>query len=357
MRTIFFSIALGLLPICFGCSNRNIQEESDNKKFSLDDFDKVELAGADVDLTPDCDFIGTVKELRVVNDSIIAISQGRSENNVILYNLNSGKWQVANRRGLGPLEILNVGSMSIDANGRLLLSGIYEGKLISVAWNDNGDEAEMVLLASPSESCMKIIAGNGTDYICLAAPTWRSRLIVLDSIGNVVDSLGTFPDVELPDSLYPNNFYFQSDLAYSRGENKVAVVNKSWNEIGIHPLDHSKGDIILSGPVFPELSLKKFGDDSSFGFAPYPLWFMFSGASANETGFAVGFVGVEAKTESDLDRHIGSILEFDWDGNPRRRFILPAEATAFDIDYSNNAIYTIENRPDPTLVKYSIANK
>ncbi|MDE6264733.1 MAG: TolB-like 6-bladed beta-propeller domain-containing protein, partial [Paramuribaculum sp.] len=110
------------------------------------------------------------------------------------------------------------------------------------------------------------------------------------------------------------------------------------------------------GPVFTELSLKRFGNAESFGFAPYPLWFMFSGASANETGFAVGFVGVEAKTEADFDRHTGSILEFDWNGNPLRRFILPAEATAFDIDYSNNAIYTIENRPDPTLVKYSITN-
>ncbi len=355
MRTVF-SIALWLLLLCSGSINRNIKEKSDSKKFSLDDFENVELAGADVDLTPDCDFIGTVKELRVVNDSIIAISQVRSENNVILYNLNSGKWQVANRRGIGPLEISNVGSMSIDANGRLLLSGVYDGKLISVVWNNNENDAGMIPLTAPSESCMKIIAGSDSGYIALAAPTMRSRLIVLDNIGNIVDSLGTFPDVEFPKPFYPNNFYFQADLAYSPKENNAVVVNKSWNEIGIHPLVRPKFYIILTGPIFPELSLKKFGDDSSFGFAPYPLWFMFSGASANETGFAVGFVGVEAKTESDFDRHIGSILEFDWDGNPRRRFILPAEATAFDIDYSNNAIYTIENRPDPTLVKYSITD-
>ncbi|MDE6263825.1 MAG: TolB-like 6-bladed beta-propeller domain-containing protein, partial [Paramuribaculum sp.] len=85
-----------------------------------------------------------------------------------------------------------------------------------------------------------------------------------------------------------------------------------------------------------------------------PLWFMFSGVSADSTRFAVGFVGVEAKSETDFDRRTGSILEFDWDGNPRRQFILPTEVCAFDIDYSNNAIYTIENRPTPTLVKYSI---
>nr|MDE6265710.1 hypothetical protein [Paramuribaculum sp.] len=261
-----------LSGLLFGCANRSMQSETGSKKFTLDDFDKVELAGNDIELIPGSDFLDMAKELRVVNDSIIAISQPQSENNVILYNLNSVKWQVANRHGIGPLDFFHVSCMSVDGRGRLLLAGIPCDKLISVAWNNNGNEAEMIPLDYSSESCIKIKAGNDTEYIALAAPPLRSRLIVLDSIGNIVDSLGTFPDVELPDSLYPDNLFFQADFAYSPEKNKVVIANQSWNEIAIHPLDRSKDDIILNGPVFPALSMKKYGDAEYYGFAPSPLW-------------------------------------------------------------------------------------
>lgn len=353
----FLGILVGTL-LCVGCRQQHSVSERGNHMFELDDFVNIELSGSDTILTsPESDFLGIVKEIRVVNDSIIAISQARSDKNVILYNLNSGQSQVANYRGLGPFEINNVGSISVDSCGRLIMAGMFDGKLISATWNDScGSNALIELLPSPKEDCMKIIAYTKSGYLGLSTPPHRRRILLLDSDGQIVDSLGSFPSVELPDSVYPTNFQFQSDFAFSPTHNKVVIVNKSWNEIGIYSIEESRDELSLSGPVFPELKMKQFGMPGAMGQSPSPLWFLFSGVCATDKACAIGYIGVEVKKDADFDRQINSILEFDWDGKPMRRFLLPHEAYAFDIDFSNNVIYSIENRPDPTLVKYVISH-
>lgn len=348
------SIALGLASILAGCNSG--QQETASRTFTLEDFTPIDLAESAEIITTDPDIVGIVKEVRVVNDSIIALSQIQSDVNVVLYNLNSGNYQVANRRGAGPLELTNVGSLSVDGNGNLIMAGVFDRKIISARWNPDGDNAFTELKSSPDDDCLRAVAGQGDSFIALSSPLHHKRMIIFESDGQPVDSLGSFPSVTLPDSVMPTNFMFQADLACSPKAGKVAVSTMSWNEISICDLNGNSDEIIIKGPVFPELKIVSYGGSMGIGYSPSPLWFMFFGACASEDSFAVGFIGVEARTEIDFNRGINSILEFDWEGNPQRRFILPMEATAFDIDYSNNILYTIENLPDPTLVRYNLKN-
>jgi len=354
-RSVYFTV-LGLVFLFAGCKNGETDINPGTNAFVLDDFKTVDLAESAEVVVTDPDIVGIVKEVRVVNDSIIALSQVKSDINVILYNLNSDKYQVANRRGAGPLELTNVGTLSVNGNGDLIMAGVFDRKIISARWNPNGDDALTEFKFSPDEDYLRAVAGSCDNIIALSSPLHNKRLIVVDGNGQLVDSLGSFPSVSLPDSVMPTNFMFQADLAFSPKADKVAVSTMSWNEISICNLNDKDKEIILKGPVFPELKIVSYGGSMGIGYSPSPLWFMFFGACASEDSFAVGFIGVEARTETDFNRGINSILEFDWEGNPQRRFILPMEATAFDIDYSNNILYTIENLPDPTLVRYNLKN-
>lgn len=359
MKTInssVYLVVLGLIFLFTGCKNGKTDINPGTNVFVLEDFKTVDLAESAEIITTDPDIIGKVKEVRVVNDSIIALSQVQSDVNVVLYNLNSGKYQVANRRGAGPLELTNVGSLSVDGNGNLIMAGVFDRKIISARWNPDGDNAFTELTSSPDDDCLRAVAGQGDSFIALSSPLHNKRMIIFGSDGQPVDSLGSFPSVTLPDSVMPTNFMFQADLACSPTKGKVAVSTMSWNEISICDLNSNGNEIILKGPVFPELKIVSYGGSMGIGYSPKPLWFMFFNACASEDCFAVGYIGVEAKTKADFDRGINSILEFDWNGQPQRRLLLPSEATTFDIDYSNNILYTIENRPDPTLVRYNLKN-
>lgn len=353
---LFCGLSLGLTALCIGCKSHSEDVNPEVSRFDLNDFQTIDISGTATEINSDPEIIGVVKELCIVNDSIIAISQARSDNNVILYNIVTGQHQIANRRGAGPLELHNVGSLSTNSKGDLIITGAFDQKIISAHWNPDGYEALTSLLYKPIDNHIRAVAGPGDSIVALSSPTHRSRILILDDTGNPSDSLGTYPKVSLPNSVYPTNYMFQADIACSQGKGKIVIANKSWNEITIHSLKDKKDNITLSGPVFPELSIKSYGGDMGIGYATSPLWFMFSGVNASDEAFHVGYIGVEVKSNDDFSRQINSILEFDWNGKPQRRFILASEAMTFTVDNANNMLYTVEDRPDATLVQYKLAD-
>lgn len=334
-----------------GCKNEKA-DKSEVIEYTLSEFEVVDLGKGEV-VTSDPDVVGIVKEVRVVNDSIIAFSQTNSNTSVILYNLNNGKFQRAMTRGSGPLEMMNVGSISSDSSGVLWMSGVWDHKVITARWNPDGEEALLEHKFTASEDLMRGISDNEGGIIALPGYTSDSRIVRISASGEVIDSLGVFPETMLPEGARANNMLFQGIIGYSPKSRSVAVVNYSWNEIDIHNL--SENDTIrLIGPVEADIEVKKFERGEAYSFALRPLWLMFYGISAGPDSFYVGYQGVKVEKEEDFAHEINSILEFDWNGNRKRAFKPENEVDIFDIDYKNGILYTIENRPDPTLIKYNI---
>ena len=87
---------------------------------------------------------------------------------------------------------------------------------------------------------------------------------------------------------------------------------------------------------------------------PSPFWLISSGERAMPDSFVVGYIRVMVKNDEDFTRHIGSLIEFDWEGKPQRHFMLGEEAVAFDFDCKNGYLYTIENPPEATLIRYTL---
>lgn len=341
---------IGVPALLASCAGKVRTESDDARTFELSQFQNVDLSTGRI-ITDDPDLLGITKNIKIVNDSIIAICQTSGNSQVKLYNLNSGEWQNAVMRGEGPLEMLSVTSLSTDSGKTLWISGLMDKKVMTTGWNNDGNEAVTELKYHSPEDLLRGVTDNHGGLIGLPAVSRNLRAIRLNHLGETTDSLGTFPSVALPDSIAPDNFMFQADIAYSSGNGKLVVANKSWNQIGIYSVADS-GKIILKYPLDKDIEIKKSGRGNGYTYNPQPMWFMFSDVSADDNGFAVGYIGVEVKTKEDFNRGIRRLLEFDWDGNPRRSFSFGEDVTTFDVDFNNRIIYTIENRPDPTLVRY-----
>lgn len=350
MIRTFLSVLL--CSIMFGCVDKT-QSDMIGQKFKLDDFKEVAL-GRGERLTDDPEILGVSKEIRVVSDSVIAISKLRSPISIAMYNIRKNSYKNVIRKGIGPDEILNVTSMSRDGAGNVWLAGYGDRKVVKANWDSQEENrATIEIMPSPEDELYKAVTDSRGGLIGLPTFFRESRVLLIDSCGFAIDSLGSFPKIEMADSIKPTNLIFQADLAYSPKVNKIVLSNKSVNEINIYsPEDKETKKLI--GPVQAEIAVKS--NDAGFGYVMSltPLWLMFSGVTASDDCFAVGYIGVEIKNQDDFQRESNSILEFDWDGRPLRRFVPENEFVAFDIDFENGYLYTIENRPEPELIRYKL---
>lgn len=85
-----------------------------------------------------------------------------------------------------------------------------------------------------------------------------------------------------------------------------------------------------------------------------PMWFYYSCLSAGPKTFAVGYIGTKVEKDEDFEKKINRILEFDYSGKPLRSYNFSHDIEAFDIDYANRILYTIEERDEPVIMKYNL---
>lgn len=331
------------------CSDKG---KDSNDTYSFNDFKTVDLSMNREMVSDDPEVVGNPLNIKIVNDSIISIARMGDRKHVILYNVKSKRSQLAVEQGVGPLEMINVCSMSKDKEGNLLLFGQMDKKIMMTKWNETGgEEAETVLkLQSPVDALRGV--SNGEDgFIIFPAVSDSIRLFMVDNQGLIVDSITRFPVVNIQEPMKPNNLIFQADICYSPENNKIAIVNRTWNEISIQDLKNANNKI-LKAPLNDDITLDKKAHGDTFNFVTSPLWHVYSGAVAGRDSFVVGYIGMKIENDSDMNKQCTQLLEFDWDGKPLRSFKPSAEVEFFDVDFGNGYIYTIENDPDPTLYRY-----
>lgn len=346
-----FKIAIFLIIIT-GCRNDK-HFGTDGVLFDVESFPTVETAGKGVVIPDISESLGKAHGICVVNDSIAAVLQNGSEE-VILVNLRSGKSQVAVRKGEAPLDMLWATSMSVDPEGKLWITGGMDKKVMNASWNPDGEEAITELAFRSSEDILRGVTDGKGGIVGLPATAEPVRITHMDGEGNAIHSFGSFPSAEMPDSVKPNNYIFQADLAYSGSKRKAVVANMSWNQIGIYSELEGKDDIEMRANIDDNIHIETMANGSVSMSMPKPFWLMYSQARAFESSFMVGYIGVEVKSDSDMDRNIKYILEFDWDGKPLRKYSFEREIISFDFDEKNGILFTIENNPDPVIMKYEV---
>lgn len=352
MKPLFYFLGFGIL-ICASCTNQNTHDDNNKKIIELDEFTTVNLSDKAKLITDDPNILGTVSLIRYINDSIIAVCQSRTEPHVALYNLNTGEVQPAIIKGSGPDEMLRVSTMSVDSSNNLWLAGLMDRKVMKVKWNQNGEKASVEQAFKLPEDYLRGVTDFEGGIIGLPSIPHTKRIITLDSMGELRDSLGVYPIINMPDDVIPNNLIFQSDIAFNPETKKIMLVCRSWNFIDIIDAE-SKEIINLEYPIPAPIQIERTDFGEAFSYDPKPLWLMFSGVETTPESFLVGLIGKEVKSPEDFDSQINSIMEFDMEGNEGRLFKFNNDILAFTISDDGSRLFTIENNPEPALYEYLI---
>lgn len=336
------------------CSTKDRHDVTSGEKIvNLDQFEVVDMSHSGKLITDNPDILGIVSAIEVIDDSLVAICQNSANAHVILYNLTSDSSQIAMTRGEGPNEMLRVSSMSSTADGDLCLVGMMDKKVMKVRWQDNESRASVVPLFRFPEDFLRGVANSKGGVIGLPTGLHNFRLYETDSDGTLIDSMGNYPNVKMPEGVCPNNFMFQSDIGISPDANMIVIACKSWNYIDVvYP--KTKQSICLNMPVDEPIELNKYEIGQAVSYNPKPFWLMFSNVDISDKSFFVGYLGVKVESPEDLNKNMTSVLEFDLNGNPTRRLEFGNELVAFSVSKNGDKLYTVENAPDPTLYEYTL---
>lgn len=343
---------VSLLLLC-SCSVNKSYVEDGVIKYSLNDFKSVKINNNAGTLVSDDVSFGRSAFIKAVNDSIIAVKLTRSPEQVILHNLNSGKNQTAVITGKGPLEMLRVATMSITADGDLMLVGSRDKKVMRTHWNDSDTIGMTKFECFLPEDVMNGVSANSGKVIGIPFFLDNTRAIITTPNDSSYITFGSFPSIEMPDSVKANNSIFQSDIAYSYKNNCAILTNKSWNIIELYNLENGVSKTLVGPDEINARIIEKKIPNGRY-FQQDPFWIYFKCVSAGPDTFSVGYIGTKVKKEDDFEKKINRILEFDYSGKPLRCFSFDHDIDAFDIDYSNRIIYTIEEKDDPLIMKYTL---
>lgn len=340
--------------IISACTPSNSQQDkSESKVIELEQFSAIDLSDSGSIVTDDADKLGAVNSIEVVDDGLIAICQNRPDAHVTLYDAKTDSSLTVVARGGGPLEMLRVSSISRDANSNLWLVGLMDRKVMKAKYKDSNEAMSVELTFKLPEDCLRGVTDGKGGIIALPTGLRQSRLITLDSNGQVTDSMGSYPNVEIPADVKPNNLIFQSDIAYSPATNKIALACMSWNYINIVDRE-TKKTIELMLPIDAPIAFERFEMGGAVSYNPKPLWLMFSGVKVTPESFLVGYIGAKVESPEDFGKQVNSILEFDWSGKPLRMFKFANDVVTFSISGDGKTLYTVENNPDPVLYKYQL---
>ncbi|MDE7396775.1 MAG: hypothetical protein K2M98_03505, partial [Muribaculum sp.] len=278
MKKLFLPLALLLLATA--CK----PTVSPDGNFTLADFNEINLDSTNSQLLTDDVAIGTGVLVRIVNDSILAVKTIRSDNQVMLYNTLSGEVRPAVAKGSGPLEMIRVAGMSATPDGTLWIVGSGDNKVMTAAWNDS-------TVTTDERFTAQTAIVNGTPNarggaIVLPVGDCNARIAVLGQQGEITATTGSFPQIEIPDSVMYNNFTFQADIAYSPDRNIAVVSNKSWPEIEIYGLADNASRHIF-GPMVSDARMEEQPTPMGAMYIQKTMLFMFDGVVAGPESFFV----------------------------------------------------------------------
>lgn len=341
------------LAVVASCTSGDSTDEAKDKTVTLDQFTVVDMSNAGKTVMDNPDILGIVGSIEAVNDSLIAVCQNRRDAHVTLCNLNNNKSQPVMTMGEGPMEMLRVNTLSSDQQGNLWMVSMGDRKVMKARWNEEGEHASVEPAFKLPDDCLRGVTDLNGGVIFLPVGKHDLRLTKVDASGEAIDSMGSYPAVEMPADLKPSNFMFQSDMALSPDASKLAIACKSWNYIDI--IDpNTKESISLTLQIDEPIILDKYENGPVISYNPKPLWLMFSGVDATDKSFFVGHNGTKVESPEDFQKGMTTILEFDWNGNPLRLLKFENDVVAFSVSSDGNTLYIVENAPDPVLYEYKL---
>lgn len=177
------------------------------------------------------------------------------------------------------------------------------------------------------------------------------RFFLFNNDGTIQKTEGEYPSYgkEIPDMMKADAFLCISDV--KPDFSKVVLAYMMTDLIEIY---NNQGHLLkrVHGPdhFFPQIKTEKIND--GFSFAP---------TSESKDAYVVVKAGSEEiwtlyadGKQPSRDYHHSTLLVFDWEGNPLRKYKLDKPIFYFDIDWENKVLYGLSHSPVPSIIRYKL---
>lgn len=283
--------------------------------------------------------------IRVYSDSLVLISERKSSVLLRMVDINSGNCVDSLARGRGPEEFLSAWDITV-INKDIVVHDILR-KRVSVFRPDSLSFFDVIGQFDVKENYLRIIPSPIGGYVAL--PNTRYRMVLLSDDGTPCDTIGTFPQMN-GDERAINNTAAQSQIVFSSSGDYFCSTFLSMNCIEIYLQDSLR--VRLLGPGKTKSTVMRSVVSGGVMYTIKPAIRVFSGSSASDSGFMVGFAG-----EKDNDIHdfkgVKELLLFDWSGKCLERYLLPFRVLSFDVDWPHRKVFAITAESEPRLVSLS----
>ncbi len=343
---VFFLISI----LSYSCSNQT-KTDSGITEFDYNSFKTVhKLKGHVYDLDTT---VLAPKRLHIYG-SVLAVLSPKEDKVLHLFNLESGKELACGLEiGQGPKDFLAPEFVDTSDSSEIVLSDMAMSTVVKYHVEEflHHENPEFDSRTSLSNDIFGRIGMLRNRYI---APAFCEKFLLhsFDTKGNIVDSIGTYPDTEFDVTAMEKMTMFGFQLA-TNNVDRIAVCY-SWTDMidiyddegnllkRMHGPDHfmSRYKERRMGKAVGAMSIK--GQSWDAYSVPVSVgdefWILYSGAKDLESNF------------SDYRKRI---LVFDKDGTPLRILELDRGIIMFDVDECNRNIYAICSKPEYHIIKYA----
>lgn len=346
VKIVVSAFALSALAMS-GCGTTPTEEV---RSFDFTSFNVIDLSTVEPErVSPQEMIIGLSGNICMVSDSIMAIDIFNSDKMQLwLLNVNSGEFSQCLYRGRGPKECLGVTNIWEDG-GYLFAGGFDDHKVMKIAVNPDSLTTDIECIAELPEYFIKVITLSDSTLLYSPSIVPDVRYLSVSMDGTVTDTVGEFLLTDrLEEGIRPENHMFQTEIALSPDERHMVASGTFWPMIEIYSVPFDK-TIVLNGPIEIDSKIEK----TQYGAFQTPLWLILRNLNVCDDGFAVRFMGIKPYVDDSFNED-ESLLFFDWEGNPTKRFKLGRKITAFTVDFKSMTLYALMDDPEPMVVKYAL---
>lgn len=315
--------------------------------FTYDDFpEEKKLAGRSWEV----DSVMLLPTRLQLFDTLLAVLTPQEKEILHFVDLKTGK-RVASHLsiGQGPGEVLYPGLVNTSEKVRVadLMSSSVLTYEIPDFLHGQLEHPEKIALSRRTSGDIRMLGDN---YI---APSYRDDFLfyVFDSSGNVVDSIGQYPEWKEPVTVMERRAMYEFSFTTNR-QDRIAVC---YNWASLIDILDEKGHLCrrLQGPLnFTSLFKEsRNGRVVSARSVRGNRWdaYVISADCGDE--FWVTYSG-KSEEDADYGNGIRDILSFGWDGALHIHYQLDKSISSFAVDKAGRKIYAICDQPDVHLEEF-----
>lgn len=348
LRSIIVFFAISVL-YC-SCSNQT-KTDSGITEFDYNSFKTVQKLNGHVynlDTT-----VLAPKRLHIYG-AVLAVLTPQEDKVLHLFNLKSGKELACGLEiGQGPKELLAPEFVDTSDSSEIVLSDMAISTVVKYRLKDflHHEDPDIVSRISLDDGIYGRIGTLQGNYVALAFCE-DFLLHRFDAKGNIVDSIGTYPNTEFDVTSMEKMTMFGFQLA-TNGFDRIAVCY-SWSDM-IDIYD-AEGHLLkrMHGPdhFISHYKERRMGKAVGALRVKGQSWDAYSVPVSVGNEFWVLYSGAK-DLESNFSDYRKRILVFDKNGAPLRLYELDKGIIMFDVDEYNKKIYAICSKPEYHIMEYA----